>query len=287
MQDNLERYLEDGEELNAVRKGEKMAARFSRFTFLDYQLLSLASAGVREVCVVLRPDDTFFTAYYERLGRALFPELEIGFSFQGIPDGTARAVLSAERFAGNGPFLVLNGDNYYPPRLVRMLVDAPEGSSALVAYDTSGFSDWTRKKLGSFAVLRTAAGRLVDIVEKPSRPEDHFTSDDLYTEGNRMVRVDRAVLVSMNLWRFEAGILDACRDVPRHAPRREGKPGEYELPDAVKLLMGEGGEFRAYYAREDVLDLTGAEDIGIVAEEIRRGLADSVKELERRWGART
>jgi dTDP-glucose pyrophosphorylase len=151
-----------------------------------------------------------------------------------------------------------------------------------VALDTSGFGEWTRRKLGSFAVLGTEGGRLVDIVEKPSSPEDRFTSGDLYTENDRTVRVDRVVLVSMNLWRFEAGIMDACRDVPRHAPRRAGKPGEYELPDAVKLYMREGGEVRAYYAREDILDLTGAEDIGIVAEEIRKGFPDSVEELERR-----
>ncbi len=286
MQGNLERYLVDAEELNAVRKGEKMAARFSRFPFLDYQLLSLERAGVRDVGIVLRPDDTFFTAYYGRLGRALFPELRIGFSFQETPDGTAYAVLAAERFVGDGPFLVLNGDNHYPCRLVTMLAESPEGFSALAAFDTSGFGERTRRKIGSFAALRTAGGKLVDIAEKPSGSEDHFTSDLLYTEGNRRVRVDRAVLVSMNLWRFETGFMDACRNVPRHAPRRAGKPGEYELPDAVKLHMLGGGAFLAYYAREDILDLTEAEDIGIVAGEIRRVLADSVGELERRRGAR-
>jgi glucose-1-phosphate thymidylyltransferase len=284
MQANLERYLEEGEELDAVRKGEKMAARFSRFPFLDYQLLSLAKAGVRDVSIVVRPDDAFFTAYYERMGGVLFPELSIGFSFQETPDGTAHAVLAAERFAGDGSFLVLNGDNHYPCRLVRVLVEAPEGLSALVAFDTAGFSEWTRKKLGTFAVLRTLKGRLVDIVEKPPKPEDHLTFDSLYTEGNRTVMLDRVVLVSMNLWRFEAEIMDACRNVPRHAPRETGKPGEYELPDAVKLHMRGGGAFLVYYAREDILDLTRAEDIGIVAEEIRRGLADGVEELERRRG---
>jgi dTDP-glucose pyrophosphorylase len=282
MQVNLERFLEDAEELDAVRKGEKMAARFSRFPFLDYQLLSLSRAGIRDVSIVLRPDDSFFTGYYERLGGALFPELRIGFSFQETSDGTAHAVLAAERFVGDDRFLVLNGDNNYPARLVSMLVGTPEGLSALVAFDTGGFGEWTRKKLATFAVVRTSGGRLADIVEKPSRPEDHLTSDRLCTEANRTVRVDRVVLVSMNLWRFEAGIMGACRAVQRHAPRKAGKPGEYELPDAVKLYMRGGGEVIVYFAREDILDLTNAEDIEIVEEEIRRGLADCVEELERR-----
>jgi glucose-1-phosphate thymidylyltransferase len=284
MQENLDRFLEDGEEREAVRKGEKMAARFSRFPFLDYQLLSLARAGVGDVSIVLRPDDTFITAYYGRIGAALFPELKIGFSCQETPDGTAHAVLAAARFVGKDPFLVLNGDNHYPDRLVRMLVRAPVGFSALVAFDVDGFGVETRKKLPSFAVLRTEGGRLADIVEKPVDPADHLTSGALYTEGNREVEVRRSLLVSMNLWRFEAGIVDACRRVPRHAPRREGKQGEYELPDAVTLHMREGGRYLAYYAREDILDLTRAEDIGIVAGEIRRGLSDSVEELERRRG---
>jgi glucose-1-phosphate thymidylyltransferase len=287
MQRNLERYLDDGDELNAVRKGEKMAARFSRFPFLDYQLLSLERAGIGDVGIILSPDDAFFTSYYGRLGRALFPKLRIDFSFQETPDGTAHAVLAAEPFVGNDSFLVLNGDNHYPCRLVSMLMEVPEGHSALAAFDISGFGEWMRHRVGSFAVLGTEGGRLVDIAEKTSNPEDRFTSDSLYTEGNRTVRVDRAVLVSMNLWRFEADFMDACRSVPRHAPRKIGKPGEYELPDAVKLHMRRGGVFLAYYACEDILDLTEAEDIEVVAEEIRRGFGDSVKELERRRGART
>ena len=38
MQENIEKYITDDEELSAVKKGEKMAARFRKFPFLDYQI---------------------------------------------------------------------------------------------------------------------------------------------------------------------------------------------------------------------------------------------------------
>jgi hypothetical protein len=73
-----------------------------------------------------------------------------------------------------------------------------------------------------------------------------------------------------------------CRIVPRHVPRGAGKTGEYELPDAVSLLMERGHAIRVYYACEDVLDLTRPEDIEIVGHQIRANLGERIDELERR-----
>jgi glucose-1-phosphate thymidylyltransferase len=57
-------------------------------------------------------------------------------------------------------------------------------------------------------------------------------------------------LVSMNLWRFDARIFDACRDVPRSAR------GEYELPEAVGLAVRRGVRFKLISAIGPVLDLS-------------------------------
>ncbi|UCB45695.1 MAG: hypothetical protein JSV25_16055, partial [Spirochaetota bacterium] len=90
-------------------------------------------------------------------------------------------------------------------------------------------------------------------------------------------------LTSMNLWRFDGDIIEACRDVPRHPPRKEGKAGEYELPDAVGLMMDRGKEVLVYYTCTDVLDLTRAEDIEFVEKAIKESLEQSIRELERRY----
>ena len=87
----------------------------------------------------------------------------------------------------------------------------------------------------------------------------------------------------MNLWAFGPAIIDACGIVERHEPRKPGKEGEYELPDAVKLMMRRGEEVRVYYAYEDVLDLTRAEDISVLDKRIRHNLADAVQDLAGRY----
>ena len=282
IQDGAERYIKNGDELEAVRLGEKMAARFSNFPFLDFQVLNLVLAGLKKVNIVLKPNDRFFTEHYSEKGPILFPEIEISFSFQEKPDGTAHAVYAARGFTGDDEFLLLNGDNNYSTRSVSMLLDRPSNMSGMVGFDIAGFNEHTRARLKSFAVIRTGGGRLVDIVEKASDPERCTTRDTLYGPDNGRAEVN-GILTSMNLWAFRHGIMEACGSVERHKPRKPGKEGEFELPDAVKLLIERGEEFRVYYAKEDVLDLTRSEDIALLDERIRGNLADAVTDLTERY----
>ena len=283
MQRDLEKYVQDSEELDAIRTGEKMAARFGKIPFLDYQVLNLVTAGVKEINIVLRPEDRFFKDHYKKNGKVLFPEASISFSFQKVPEGTAHAVLAAGDFVGNNRFLVLNGDNNYPSGSVRMLLEAPAENGAMTAFDMDGFNIETRNRVRSFALIRTREGKLVDIIEKPDDPDRYRTSDLLFSDAGKRVKVESRRLLSMNLWCFDRDIIEACRDVPRHEPRKAGKAGEYELPDAVKLLIGRGKQILVYYVYADVLDLTRAEDIDFVGKRIKEDLKERIEELESRY----
>ncbi len=284
MQDNIDRYIKDPVELKAVRKGEKMAVRFGRFPFLDYQMINLIKAGIKDVSIVLKPDDEYFVNHYTGIGKKAFPELNISFSFQNVPDGTAHAVLSSKDFVGTDNFLVLNGDNLYPLKSLQMLVETPKTYASLVGFDIDGFNPHTRAKLKSFAVITTRNGMLEKIIEKPESPESFRVNDRLYTLHNNRIEVKEKTLISMNLWAFPHGIIDACSRVERHEPRKPGKPGEYELPDAAMLLKNEATDILVYYDNGDVLDLTRAEDIEIVGTEIQRKLSNLIRELESRYG---
>ena len=66
-------------------------------------------------------------------------------------------------------------------------------------------------------------------------------------------------LISMNLWRFDARIFEACRTVPRSAR------GERELPQAVTLAVATGVPFDVMPAQGPVLDLSRRSDIPAVA----------------------
>ena len=212
--------------------------------FLDYVLHALADGGCTSVCFVVAPDHRAMRGYYEGAGRP--SRLAIDYAVQPIADGTARAVQSAQSYAGRDPFLVLNSDNLYPAAIVAALIglDGP----GLPAYDVESLlreSGFPRDRVMGFAAIDVDdRGRLTRIIEKPG-------ADFFDKAGTR-------ALVSMNVWRFDESIFDACRDVPVSAR------GEYELPEAVGVAIAGGVVFQTFPASGAVLDLSRRCDVGLV-----------------------
>ena len=213
--------------------------------FLDYVLSALADAGCTSVCFVIAPDDHTIRDYYEGAGRPT--RLAVGYAVQPVADGTARAVQSAGAYAGSDPFLVLNSDNLYPAAVLRTLVDL--GAPGLPAYELESLvrdSAFPPDRVMGFAAIEVdGSGHLTRIVEKPGR--EYFDA------------IGPRALISMNVWRFDGRIFDACRDVP--ISRR----GEYELPEAVGLAVSRGVVFRTFRAAGAVLDLSRRSDVALVS----------------------
>ena len=213
--------------------------------FLDYVLSALADAGCTGVCFVVAPDHTAIREYYSGPGRPT--RLRIDYAVQPVADGTARAVLSAESHVGGEPFLVLNSDNLYPASVLRSLAELKEpGLPAFERDSLISDSGFPADRVASFAALEVdPGGYLTRIVEKPGR--DYFE------------RAGSKALVRMNVWRFDARIFDACRDVPLSVR------GEYELPEAVGLAVQRGVKFRTFKAGGAVLDLSRRSDVALVS----------------------
>lgn len=227
----------------AAASGAKGMMPIGTRPFLDYVLSALADAGCDSVCLVVAPDHSAIRDHYD--GKR--SRLRIKYAVQPIADGTAHAVLSAQEYAGRDAFLVLNSDNLYPAPVLRSLVDLHE--PGLPAYERDALiteSGFPAERVASFAALEIDGdGYLTRIVEKPGR--DYFDA-----AGPR-------ALVSMNVWRFDARIFDACRDVPLSAR------GEYELPEAVGLAVQRGVKFKTFRAGGAVLDLSRRSDVALVS----------------------
>jgi glucose-1-phosphate thymidylyltransferase len=225
-----------------------------RRPFLDYVLSALADAGCDDICLVIGPEHDIVRDYYERTHP---PErTRIRFAIQAEARGTADAVLAAEAFAGDAPFLVLNADNYYPADVLRALValDGP-GLPAFRRSTLIAQGNIDAERVRSYALLTIGAdGMLQDIVEKP----DAETFARFVELGGDHARV------SMNCWRLGPSIFAACRGI-EPSPR-----GELELPNAVRYAVRVLGErFRALPVDAGVLDLSRREDIA----EVERRLA--------------
>jgi glucose-1-phosphate thymidylyltransferase len=145
----------------------------------------------------------------------------------------------------------MNGDNLYPVRALADLASLDEpGLPAFDADDLVRSSNIPEARIRAFALVEIEAGYLSRIVEKPGARESDLQVAPAFRREIQYV--------SMNLWRFDSRIFDACRDVPRSAR------GEYELPEAVGLAVRRGVRFRAIAAAGPVLDLSRRADAGDV-----------------------
>jgi glucose-1-phosphate thymidylyltransferase len=217
--------------------------------FLDHVLGTLAAAGLSAVGLVIGPEHEEIRARYE--GDARPRRLTLAWPIQAEPRGTADAVLAAESWAGADPFLVLNADNLYPIDVLQSLcaLNGP-GLPAFERDELVRSSNIPEERIASFALLRVDAdGFLSSIIEKPG-------ADVMRGAGPR-------ALVSMNCWRFDARIFEACRAVPR-SPR-----GEFELPMAVGVALARGVPFTVVPARGEVLDLSRQSDVTDVSRRLR------------------
>jgi glucose-1-phosphate thymidylyltransferase len=203
------------------------------------------------VALVVAPDHESVLDHY----RVHVPQrVALSFVVQPEARGTADAVLAAETWTDGDPFLAMNADNLYPAAALRALASLDEpGLPGFDPDDLVGTSNIPPERVLAFALVDVDdEGYLSGIVEKPG---------DLPPEGGRheptrekpvasAFRRKTNRLVSMNLWRFDTRIFDACRAVPRSAR------GEFELPEAVALAARRGVRFKTIPARGPVLDLS-------------------------------
>ena len=229
----------DPDQAAAADAGVKAMMPFGR-PFLDFVLHSLADAGVSEVGLVLGPEHEPVRAYYRALATT---RIGIRFVEQSEPLGTANAVGSARAWAGTEPFIVLNADNLYPEDVLSQLVCGRSPALPGFERDSLGIPI---ERIGAFALLEVSDdGSLARIVEKPG-------VEAMRAAGPR-------ALVSMNLWRFDDRIFEACEAVP------VSERGERELPQAVALAVQHGLQFDVSRAQGPVLDLSSRADVLSVA----------------------
>lgn len=215
--------------------------------FLDHILAALAEAGLHRVIMVVAPEHDVLR---QHLSSRPPSGLTIEFAVQTAPRGTADAVLAARGAVGKHDFLVLNADNLYPVEALSALVhlDAP----GLVAFERAALvreGNIEPERIRAFAILEVdPTGHLDGLIEKPDETAATTIDDD--------------ALVSMNLWRFDSRIFEACAAV------RPSKRGELELPAAVALAVRSGGRFQVVYQQAGVLDLSHQADIAAVAERL-------------------
>jgi glucose-1-phosphate thymidylyltransferase len=266
----------------AADRGVKAMMPVNGRPFLDFILSSLADAGIRLVALVVAPDHAALRRYYQT--DAPPTRVRLDFVVQPKALGTANAVLVTEAWVGGNAFLAMNADNLYPVAVLTQLASLPEpGLPVFEPEELVTSSNIPAERIRSFAILDVDDdGYLAGIVEKPkevlpAKAGSRKTPGTVWLPPSAFAEApaDRRSFsggwsggshVSMNCWRFDQRIFQACRDVPK------SERGEFELPEAVGFAVRHGVKFRAFPARGPVLDLSTRAD----AADVARRLASTI-----------
>ena len=139
-----------------------------------YPLSVLMLAGIREIAVITTPEDQ---AQFQRLLRdGAQWGVSLTYITQPSPDGLAQAYLLAEDFLAGAPSAMVLGDNiFFGHGLPEMLAaaDAKETGGTVFGYHVA---DPERYGVVKF----DAAGRVEEIIEKPTVPPSNYAVTGLY-----------------------------------------------------------------------------------------------------------
>lgn len=166
-----------------------------------YPLTTLILAGISEILVITRPEDS--KNFQQLLGDGSQFGVSICYEVQATPEGLAQAPLIAADFLeGEGCCLIL-GDNFiYGSGLGRNLENFKNQPGATIfGYRVNNPSEYGVVEIDDY-------GRPVSIEEKPQTPKSQLAVPGLYFFDNQIVEICREIYPSK---RGELEITDALR----------------------------------------------------------------------------
>ena len=172
---------------------------------LFYGLEALRDAGVHDVGIVVGDTHAEIEA---AVGDGSRFGVAVTYIRQEAPLGLAHAVLTAEDFLGDAPFVMYLGDNLLRDGIQELVAEFRDSDAdAMILLQRVPNPQ-------SYGVAELSAGRVVRLVEKPAEPK----SD----------------LALVGVYMFTPAILAAAKAI------RPSARGELEITDAIQYLIDEG-----------------------------------------------
>ena len=259
---------------------------------IDFSLYDAYRAGFRKVVFIIKHE--IEEDFKNRVGRRMEKYFDVKYVYQQLdvlpegyavpegrvkPWGTGHAVMCCAGVV-DGPFAVINADDFYGPSAYSTLFDflkedRADNEHAMVAYELR--KTVTENSSVARGICSVENGYLTDVVERThieKRGDDAAFTED----GVNFVPVSGDVPVSMNFWGFGKSMLRELQDrfpawLDENLPKNPLKC-EYFLPFVANSIIKEGlGSVRILNCRETWHGITYKEDMDSVVNylaELRR-----------------
>ena len=270
---------------------------------IDYSIFDARRAGFETVIFIIRREND--AAFRAAIGDRLSHLMEVKYAYQELSDlpapftvpegrtkpfGTGQAVLSARELI-DGPFAVINADDYYGPEAFRVMYDylsthpdTDKYQYCMVGYQLKN----TVTQNGSVSrgvCVADPEGMLESVTERTKITQGggviHFTED----EGKSWTELPGDTPVSMGLWGFTSSFLPEAQNrfVSFLEENLDKNPlkCEYFLPSIVSSLIDEGkAQVRMLHSADKWYGVTYKEDKPEVVAAIARMTAEGLYPAE-------
>ena len=265
---------------------------------IDYSIFDARRAGFETVVFVIKPEieADFKAAIGDRVSRVmdvkyayqLKEDLPEGYSVpagRSKPWGTAHAALSVRKLV-DGPFAVINADDYYGPEAFREIYDylSAHEDGELYEYVMVGYllkNTVTENGTVARGVCEETPDHFLTRVTERTKIEKgeppRYTEDD----GKTWTDLPGDTIVSMNMWGFTRSFLDeAWKRFPAFLDKALAEnpaKAEYFLPTVVSQLIDEGrARVRVLRSEDKWYGVTYREDkptvVAAITEKTEAGL---------------
>ncbi len=265
---------------------------------IDYSIYDARRAGFETVVFVIKPEieEDFKRCIGDRVSKSM----DVRYAYQlkeDLPEGycvpeerrkpwgTAHAALAARNVV-DGPFAVINADDYYGPEAFREIYDylAAHADGDVYEYVMVGYllkNTVTENGTVARGICEETADNFLTRVTERTKIEKgeppRYTEDD----GQTWTELSGDTIVSMNMWGFTRSFLDeAWARFPAFLDKALAEnpaKAEYFLPTVVSQLIDEGkARVKVLRSEDKWYGVTYREDkptvVSAIAEKTASGL---------------
>ncbi len=258
-------------------------------TIIDYSIYDAIRAGFKKVVFIIRKN--IEAEFKENIIGKFEDLIEVDFAFQEIdivpegvkvpkerikPWGTGHAVLMAMEKV-NGPFAVINGDDFYGSQSFQLLFDHLNGldinvlNACLIGYQLQNtLSDHGFVSRG---VCDLSAEKYLEKVTERTHVYKGTEGEVYYVENEEKVSLTGKELVSMNLAGFTPPFFKVLKDGFEGFVKSniESLKAEYFLPNAItEIITNHSVNVPVIETPDQTYGVTYQEDKATVKEAIRQ-----------------